>query len=371
MSTEHVLAEGVSHTPDAAVIRARYPILSTLFSDRWMASQAALDGRSQSPLYAWVQPGDSGAGSEFLDDLAACVGDLRGTPGAQARVKRLVGPVQEFWAALCELKLAALLVRAGIRVTLHADTPDLRAHLEDGPVGLELTAAFPTLRFNDLQLVLTHAWTQNGRLILLCPDETDTFLTTERDRLVDRVTAARYDDLPEPVVAGEDRWSDGGFLYRDEGFSPDERKVLTDDIVDRSRLEVFVGPAPVPVVITRSGARWGYEDPWPAISEAAEEKARKLPTSEAGLIAFEGGFLHPSANVWARLVAGRHVQVELHLKAHVAGVLCYWADARRSLPVHSFFVWNVDFAGPGAGVRRVLAGLGIDSAPGPGDEDFR
>lgn len=346
----------------AKKLRDRYPDLATLLSDRWLDSQSALPDRERSSLYTWLQPGEPGETSEFLDDLAACVNDLKGVAGVGARIARLVGPVPEFWAALCELKFAAVVVRAGVRATLHPDTPDLRVHTRDGPVGVELTARFPTLRFHDLVLALTHAWSENGRLILLCPDETDRFLTTERDALVERVNSLQYEDLAEPVVSEDERWADGGYIYRDEGFSPDERKVPTDDILDPSRLEVFVGPAPGPVVVSRSGARWGYTDPWPAITAAAAAKASKLPTSEPSLIAFEGGFLHPSAHVWAKLVAEGHVTLDLRLPAHVAGVLCYWQDARVSMPARRFFVWNDDFSGPRSGVDQVLAALGIDAS---------
>lgn len=123
-------------------------------------------------------------------------------------------------------------------------------------------------------------------------------------------------------------------------------------------MEAFVGPAPVPFVVTRSGARWGYEDPWPVITEAAAAKAIKLPMSEPSLVAFEGGFLHPTANLWAKLVIDRHVTPELHLRPHVAGVVCYWQDARRTLPVRALFVPNKDFAGPRPGVDTVLAAIG-------------
>lgn len=93
--------------------------------------------------------------------------------------------------------------------------------------------------------------------------------------------------------------------------------------------------------------------------EAAAAKARKLPTSEAAIIAFEGGFLHPSAYLWSDLAVQGHVPLELHLPSHMAGVLCYWQDARRTLPARGLFVWNDDFTGARGAVTEVLTALGI------------
>lgn len=345
-------------------LRDRYPDLASVLSDRWLESQTNLPGHRRSWFFTWVEPDGAGDSAAFLDDLAACVADLRGANGVKDRVSRLVGPVPEFWAALCELKLAALLARARIRVTLHDDTPDIRAHVPDGPVGVELTAGFPTLRYTDVYLALAHAWLQDGRLILLAPDETDPFLTTERDALVERIRSLRYEDLPEPVISEDDRLADGSYIYRGAEFSYDERRVPTDDIVDPTRLEVYLALAPVPVVISRSGARSGYSDPWPDIVNAAAAKARKLPPSELAIVAFEGGHLHPSARLWAGLVAEGHVNLDLALPSHVAGVLCYWQDARRTMPVRRLFVWNDAFTGARGPVKEVLDAFGIETSAG-------
>ncbi|MBA2719229.1 MAG: hypothetical protein H0U52_08340 [Chloroflexi bacterium] len=360
---EGAVAEGTTSPPDwGADVRRRHPQLESVVSDHWIKAQLVLPKHQRSWFFTWIERDGGQESEEFLDDLAKAVADLEQVAGLRDRIARLAGPVPEFWAALCELKIAAVLVRGGLHVTLHRDTPDIRAHAEGGPVGIELTAGFPTLRYSDLFIALSNAWSREGRLILLVPDETDPFLTTERDALVERVQAVVYDDLPEPAIARDDRWDDGGYIYRNEGFSADERRIPTDDILDPQRLEVFLGPAPVPVTVSRSGARFGYSDPWPLITAAAEAKARKLPRSESGIVAFEGGHLHPSAHLWAGLAADGRFELELHLASHVAGVLCYWQDARRTMPTRRLFVWNDDFDRPHGPVRLVLHALGIDDA---------
>ena len=256
------MTEDPATTPTPSLgadLRSRYLNLSPILGDRWMAAQAALDGHFRAPLFGWVNP--SGPDYEFLDELADAAVTLRTLPGLNAHLRRLQGPTPEFWAALCELKMAVRLTRAGIPATLHSDTPDIRAHMDGGTVGIELTAGFPTLRFRDLQEALTHAWNNNGRLILLCPDETYRFLTTERDALIDRVQSVVYDDLEDPVVPGEDLWPDDGYIYRDEAFELDERRVPTGDIVDPARLEVFVSPAPYPVVVNTFRCTMGLRRP--------------------------------------------------------------------------------------------------------------
>ncbi len=76
------------------------------------------------------------------------------------------------------------------------------------------------MRFNDLVLAMADSWLQNGRLILLCPDETGRFLPAERDRLVDRVRSVRHGDLPEAVIPETDKWSDGGYTSAMRGSLP-------------------------------------------------------------------------------------------------------------------------------------------------------
>lgn len=343
-------------TASGEELRRRYPALSTLLTDRWLNEQARAPVSGRGPLFGWLLPGQS---SPFLDELHLNVVALDGVAGVAERTRRLRGRLPDFWAALCELKMAAALVASGMTPTLHPDTPDIRAYGTAGMVGIELTARFPTLRFSDLHAALVEVWGKNGRLILLCPDETVHFLATQRDALLEVVANVDYDALDEIVPPEEDMLDKDEYLYRDVVFELDERRVPTSEIVDPEQLELFLGPAPVPAVIVRSGVRFGFTDPWPEIVGAAALKARRMPASEVAIVAFEGGFLAWGAWIWAERVAAAAVVPELHLPENIAGVLCYWQDATRSVPVKTIDVPNRDFGGAPAAVEAVLGALGV------------
>jgi hypothetical protein len=344
------------HRLTAADLQRQYPRLGSAVSERWLADQAALPPWNRAPLLDWLRL-DARTTSTFLDELESNLVTLAHVHGLRERVHRLRGPMPEFWAALCELKAAAALAAAGLTVTFQADTPDVRAYSDSGPVGLELTAKLPTMRFSNLRTAIVDVWEHPGRLILFCRDETAQFLTTHRDALIDLISTVEYDSLPEPVVDAEDLLDDEEYLHGDEVFELVERRLPTDAIVDPAALEVYLGPAPFPVVVTRSGVRSALPDAWPILYEAAREKARKMPSGEVGIIGIEGGLLDWGALIWADLVEAGHLPVELRLPAHIAGVLVYWQDATRTAPSISVFIWNGEFKGDRTGAVAVLAAL--------------
>jgi hypothetical protein len=337
---------------------ARWPELKALFSIRWFAEQAQLPAESRSPLYSWLGGVDQRESTEFCANLVRALASLAGRPGTRDRLNRLKGQWAEFWSALCELLLAGALIECGTPVSLRPDTPDLVATTEAGTVGIELTAGFPTLRFTQLHSALTDAWAKPGRLILVCPNETDVFLTTERDALVRRLQAIDLTTLAPPVVNEEDRLSDGDYMHGGISLSPEDRQIPVADLIEPERLQVFVGPAPYPVVVVRSGARFGYVSPWPKIVEAAHAKDLKLSSASPSIIAFEVGHMHTTTRIWADLAARGAFSVELTLRSSVAGVLLYWQDARAMRPVWPLFVWNPDFSFNHAPVDELLEAFG-------------
>lgn len=317
---------------------ARWPALSKLFQPRWFAKQGGMAPENRSPLFSWLGGSNGIESEEFCRSVEGAIATLGGLPGVAERLDRLKGPATEFWSALCELYMASFLTASGLPTTLHPDTPDLRVHFRETSIGVELTAGFPNLPFAQLQTAATEAWSQPGRLILLCPDETHRFLTTERDALVERLSTVDIDSLTRPTIDENDVLSDGDVLYAGIVVSRDDLLLPTDDIIDPTNLQVLIGPAPYPFVVTRSGARFGYRDPWPRMVVAAQEKARKLPTDEIAVVAFESGYMHTTSRIWADIVARGEVALELCLPDHIAAILVYWQDARTRQPVWPLLV---------------------------------
>lgn len=343
--------------PWEADLRTSHPAVARVLKRRWISAQAGEAAENRAPLYRWLDGPDDATRSGFLDALVAALESLRFHAGLPERLDRLQADQVGFWSALTEIFLAAHLERSGVRTTLHPDTPDLRAHVPGhAAVGVEITAGFPTLSWSQFYEAVAATWDGPGTLVLLCPDESVRFLVRDRDALLDRLKSPDRSvlELPDPI---EDRGDD--YLYRDEGFDKSELRVPTSDIIDPGSLEVFWNPDGQTYVASRSGARWGYKDPWPDIVDRADEKARKLPRDEVSIVVIEGGFLHPSTHIWAKMLAEGHIGVDLVLHAHVAGVMVYWQDVTRLAPSRPIFMWNRGFSADRTPVIVVLDALGV------------
>jgi hypothetical protein len=175
-----------------AELRDLYPVLAGLASNRWLAAELTKPAADRAPLAQWLERAPEGETNRFLDELAGNIATLDGTPGLAGRLDRLRGPLPEFWAAICEIKVAATMVSSHASVTFQLKTPDLWVVHSLGNVGVELTAKLPTIRFNTLRVAVTDAWDKDGRLILLCRDETIQFLTTQRDSLLALLRTVDY-----------------------------------------------------------------------------------------------------------------------------------------------------------------------------------
>jgi hypothetical protein len=346
-----------SEQPWEADLRTTYPAVARILKRRWITAQAGEAVENRAPLYRWLEGPDDATRSGFLDALVAALESLSSHAGLPERLDRLRADQVGFWSALTEIFLAAHLDRSGVPTTLHPDTPDLRAHVPGhAAVGIEITAGFPTLSWSQFYEAIAATWDGPGTLVLLCPDESVRFLVRDRDTLLDRLRSLDRSvlELPDPIEnLGDD------YRYRDESFGRSELRVPTSDIIDPGSLEIFWNLDGQTYVASRSGARWGYKDPWPDVVDRADEKARKLPRDEVSIVAIEGGFLHPSTHIWAQMLAEGHIEVGLVLDAYVAGLMVYWQDVTRLAPSRPIFVWNRGFTADRTAVAVVLDALGV------------
>jgi hypothetical protein len=311
------LAEARTHVSSCAELAAILPRRID-----WLAAQAALDPAHRHPLYDWLELPD--AFPETLESVRSLCAALRAPVGGDtgSRRRRLTSSDRaDYHSAMCELYMAATLVKCGLSTTL--GNPDLTVQDATGSLFLELTSAQRTADLAMLQVALTDALgAYSAGAQLDAAHDTLRLTTDQRERIVGAAVAVAGAGPLEPT------------------------SVDLEAIIPGRDLRLAIMPSQ-PYVGLQDASVFGGTDPMLLIEAAIADKAKQLRDVTPVILGVELTGSDWGSHLWAiRVAFGEVPVVSIPARPGLVGVLAYWRGRGSLRPYMRVWLPNDAWRGP-------------------------